>query len=85
MENNRTSSNNKNLYPKSLFPTEEDYFIREYHGYSKCRLCGCRNGCKEFIIDEFMWPEGFRHYIQAHNVRPTQEFIDFILKEKFYD
>ena len=43
-----------------------------YKGYSKCRICGCRNGTSEFhkTIDgnNFAIPIGLRHYIKDHRV-----------------
>jgi len=52
-----------------------------YRGYSKCRLCGCRNGFESLLLGEWKWPAGFRHYVEAHLVRPTDDFIRFILGE----
>ena len=43
-----------------------------YMGWSNCRICGCRNGTKEFVFDtgdiQYHWPEGLRHYIEEHRV-----------------
>lgn len=48
--------------------------ISKYHstkGYSRCRLCGCMNGSKQYsvpYIDEkpLDWPEGLQHYYWVH-------------------
>jgi|GEM_PF-2353240 len=46
-------------------------------GYSYCRLCHKKdNGCREKSDGQFVWPEGFLHYVEEHNVKPPQEFID---------
>jgi hypothetical protein len=50
-----------------------------YRGYSSCRLCGCRNGFESLRLAEWEWPAGFRHYIEQHFVRPSQEFTTFIM------
>ena len=47
-------------------------------GFSFCRLCGCRNGSQQLALDRWQWPEGFRHYIVVHQVRPSSEFENFI-------
>lgn len=53
--------------------------ITRYRGWSTCRLCGAHNGSVEFRIWEWEWPEGLRHYIEAHNVRPSVEFQEFVM------
>jgi len=58
-----------------LEPTAERVY---YMGKSLCRLCGCQNGNQEFRFDDWVWPEGYRHYIADHYVRPSEQFEDFI-------
>jgi hypothetical protein len=47
-------------------------------GYSYCRLCGCENGSESFSLENWEWPQGFRHYLVDHLVRPSPEFDLFI-------
>jgi hypothetical protein len=49
-----------------------------YSGKSLCRLCGCQNGSQEFRFDDWVWPEGYRHYITDHYVRPSEQFEAFL-------
>lgn len=49
-----------------------------YRGFSCCRLCGVTNGSRTFVLDDWQWPEGYRHYIEAHNVMPTTGFRRFV-------
>lgn len=56
---------------------------REQHfkGSSKCRICGELNGSTQFVLDvkggkRLEWPSGFMHYVQKHNVRPTENFVN---------
>ena len=49
-----------------------------YKGFSTCRICGKMNGSSEFTASEWSWPQGYRHYIEAHNVRPSHEFHSFV-------
>ena len=57
-------------------------YIDSYRGFSSCRLCGCSNGSREYRFGKFVWPEGFRHYITMHNVKPTDAFIAMIKSQK---
>lgn len=57
---------------------------RHFKGCSPCRCCDNeRNGSGEFICtalkSEWVWPSGFRHYIEVHNVRPSVAFQEFII------
>lgn len=49
-----------------------------YKGTSKCRCCGIRNGSEEYTLvlgkAKWIWPSGFSHYVEAHNVRPSLAF-----------
>lgn len=49
-----------------------------YRGYSRCRICRCLNGTQSFRLDVWEWPEGFRHYMAEHEVRPSSEFELFV-------
>jgi hypothetical protein len=81
---NKKSWKNQELFLKALKliesknPPDLDHC---YMGWSDCRLCGCQNGTMEFELDGWLWPEGFGHYIEKHNVKPSGEFITFILKK----
>lgn len=52
-----------------------------YRGWSTCRICHKPNGSGEYTSKGWTWPEGFRHYVEAHNVIPTPEFAEFIEDE----
>lgn len=55
-----------------------------YLGYSKCRVCDCDNGCAERTIRHggitYTFPQGLRHYYEAHNVHPSDKFRDFVME-----
>ncbi|MBD3408403.1 MAG: hypothetical protein GF411_19930 [Candidatus Lokiarchaeota archaeon] len=55
--------------------------IVAYRGYSHCRICDQLNGSKEYHYNEWIWPQGFKHYIESHNVMPSQDFMDMITGE----
>ncbi len=50
-------------------------------GKSMCRLCGRANGSTEFWLRRWGWPEGYRHYIADHHVRPSEAFERFVLRQ----
>lgn len=47
-----------------------------WRGPSPCRCCANMfNGSREFRLNGWSWPEGFKHYIEEHNVRPSDRFL----------
>jgi hypothetical protein len=56
--------------------------VTAYRGWSMCRLCRVPNGNEELELDGYRWPSGFLHYVEAHNVRPPDEFVTAILKSE---
>ena len=52
-----------------------------YRGFSPCRLCERDNGNSAFRVADWEWPEGFRHYLADHDIRPSQSFEEFVLNE----
>jgi len=49
-----------------------------YRGWSTCRICECRNGSTSMTDGVWLWPSGLAHYLRKHNVKPPQEFINYI-------
>jgi hypothetical protein len=49
---------------------------RAYLGRSTCRICGDAVGALELSDGMFIWPEGLLHYVEAHDVRLPQRFVD---------
>lgn len=44
-----------------------------------CILCDKKNiGTKMFYLEKFIWEDSMIHYIQYHNIKPDDNFIDFI-------
>ncbi|QRE00201.1 hypothetical protein [Burkholderia phage BCSR5] len=52
--------------------------IHQYRGSSDCRCCRQRNGSREYVFRfegiKWVWPEGYRHYIEEHGVEPDASF-----------
>lgn len=51
---------------------------RHTKGFSLCRLCGEANGSSEYRMGGWRWPEGLRHYLADHGVRPSADFEAFV-------
>ena len=62
----------------SLSMVEAKAIPVDFMGYSSCRLCGMQNGAVEFWFNSWAWPEGFRHYVADHDVRPSLDFESFV-------
>lgn len=43
-----------------------------------CKFCGKENGSRNLTDGTYVFPEGFAHYIEEHNIKPPQEFIDHV-------
>lgn len=55
-------------------------------GSAYCRL-GCFNrqmasvmGSRDFTDGVWLWPEGYAHYLEVHQVKPPREFIERVLR-----
>lgn len=59
-----------------------EYRFFTYGDYSKCRICNQQNGMSEYQIKIggawYRWPDGLRHYFDAHNVIPSKQFYELI-------
>ena len=71
------------LKEETKIKDEEDYVI-SYRGLSRCRICNEKNGYKEYVFKfskngKVNWPEGFRHYVEAHEIRPSDKFVEIIM------
>lgn len=53
-------------------------------GLSWCRFrCGISSlGNTEYTDGTYLWPEGFVHYVEVHNVKLPREVIEHMLKNK---
>lgn len=61
-----------------LAVAESKASVVEYLGVSYCRICGTRNGHREFTLGDFRWPQGYVHYLRDHNVAIDPAFADFL-------
>jgi len=52
----------------------------ECQGYSWCRFqCGIDDGemgSRTLTDGEYIWPEGYAHYLEQHDVKPPEDFLE---------
>ena len=55
--------------------------VEHWRGSSSCRFgCDLNNGSTDQGDNKYVWPEGFAHYVETHNVRPPAEFVEHVLR-----
>jgi hypothetical protein len=63
-----------------------------YRGSSWCRCCTKEQqfnqetrkilismGSRQYVLNGWEWPEGYRHYIDVHNIVPSKEWLENVL------
>ena len=50
-----------------------------WKGYSRCRICGKMNGTACLTDGEFIYPDGYAHYILEHNIEPDLDLLAKVL------
>lgn len=61
--------------------------ISAWRGHSWCRF-SCKNdtnGYRDFSDGYYLWPEGLAHYIQEHQVKLPDEFIQHVKSQQGHD
>lgn len=51
-----------------------------YFGHSQCRICAAENGCHDLTDGTHIWPSGYAHYIEQHQVKPPPDFLAHALR-----
>lgn len=73
----------KRKFLAALSKVEHRAQCTHFKGWSNCRCCEKKNGSNEFKLRRlgciWIWPSGFSHYVEEHNIRPSLAFQDFIL------
>ena len=74
----RLPTETKELIAKFLNSGKELYAWR---GFSTCRICGKLNGSVCLTKDNFIYPEGYAHYIVDHNIQPDLDLLVHVLSK----
>jgi hypothetical protein len=78
------------VHNNNPWPNQEKFLLKlkskqlvshqvRYRGMSLCRICNCINGYADCNLDGWTWPSGYAHYIEKHNVKPSEKFYHFIM------
>jgi len=78
---------NKNIFSKKLFDTviylvKNNKFIKySPKNYKDCLICNKKNITNKLLqINNIRWENGLQHYIDIHNIKPSDKFINVIFK-----
>ena len=62
------------------FLREKEKFTK-YEKPKRCLLCHQKNITTGlFSSNNIRWEDGLKHYINVHNIKPTEDFVDFIYR-----
>lgn len=82
--NNKLWQNKKNFLEK--LNNVEEYLkkngkIQKYNKSKDCLLCDKKHiTTHKFILNNVVWENGLNHYIDIHNIKPSEFFIDYIFR-----
>lgn len=76
---------NKNIFLDNLNQLN-DYVKRKnnfipYDQPKDCKICNHKNVSTGLLtLNKMRWEDGLYHYIKEHNIKPSDEFIDFVYR-----
>jgi len=71
----------RDKFLRALNNVERELKRHMWRGIERCQLCPVSKSIAEYALDDWEWSGFYNHYIDAHDVRPSPEFIAFIEKE----
>ena len=57
---------------------KKGFTLVQYKGISNCRICGKWVGSANLTDTFYMWPSRCEHYIEEHNVRIPEQFVNHV-------
>ena len=57
-------------------------FIK-FNETKKCKLCDKSHSQGTYKLERYVWHDDLTHYVEKHNIRPPEEFIDYIFFAKY--
>lgn len=55
----------------------------EFENKKKCKLCDQSYSNGTYKLERYIWEDNLTHYIEKHNIKPPEEFIDYIFFSKY--
>lgn len=56
---------------------------RKFDNIKKCKLCDESYSNGTYKLEKYMWEDNLTHYINRHNIKPPEEFIDYVFFSKY--
>ena len=55
----------------------------KFENKKQCFLCDKSYSFGTYKLDKYIWEDNLSHYVEKHNIKPPEEFNDFIFFSKF--
>lgn len=55
----------------------------KFEKIKECKLCDKSYSTGTYKLDRYVWEDNLTHYIEVHNIKPPEDFVDFIFFSKF--
>lgn len=69
----------KEQFLEQLIKKEKDLKITNIKRNKNCLLCDKKNiNNGIYRITEFVWEDGLKHYIETHNIKPSDDFMEVV-------
>lgn len=75
-----TEWNNKDVFLPQLKNIEHRLKLKHYPKSKKCLICGKTITTGYYSLGGIRWEDGLKHYVNKHNLQPSDEYVDFIFK-----
>jgi hypothetical protein len=72
---------NKLKILEEILKKSEKYL--KFENKKKCLLCDESYGYGTYKLNKYIWEDNLTHYIKIHNIKPPEEFIDFIYFSRY--
>src|SRR5258706_2850348 len=87
VHHDKSTWNEKHVFINTLkeaqrqFTARNKFKLLDATQYKDCLLCGKKHIITGiFTVNGLKWSTGMTHYINKHNIKPSDEFIDFIYR-----
>jgi hypothetical protein len=66
---------------ENILSSSEKYL--KFENKKKCKLCDKSYSYGTYKLERYIWEDNLTHYIEIHNIKPPEEFIDYIFFSKY--
>jgi hypothetical protein len=65
-----------------LILLKSEKFLK-FDNKKKCKLCDKSYSSGTYKLERYVWEDILTHYIEKHNIKPPEEFVDYIFFSRF--